>query len=364
MSIKNKQSINLGAFTSIFDDIVTSYKFLFFKGVINQLKNNEFKLEPINLDEVMIDMISFAWYPTTYFKISLGNRDQIVSILNKIQIPKNSKSNFSSLRGNIKKQISFLNMPDLLKHVPYRLLTSFYIEELRGIPDPKRNRALYEISINTFDKKKPLYKFIDDTKILIHPEWAEYIKENIALVEAWFSWNWLEYLQKNNSNVPNLSEKISPTINRKPMTKQIEFWDHLIKNFEVRCIYTNKRLTLNNYELDHYLPWSFVAHDKLWNLIPVTKDANRDKSDRLPQDSTLDGFIKLQHLALTKSKAFYEPRAWQRLTESFKFDLKIEDENLEDIDLKVLEKALINIVNPLKILAKSMGFGSYKHGKI
>ncbi len=364
MSIKNKQSINLGALTSIFDDIVTSYKFLFFKGVINQLKNNEFKLEPINLDEVMIDMISFAWYPTTYFKISLGNRDQIVSILNKIQIPKNSKSNFSSLRGNIKKQISFLNMPDLLKHVPYRLLTSFYIEELRGIPDPKRNRALYEISINTFDKKKPLYKFIDDTKILIHPEWAEYIKENIALVEAWFSWNWLQYLQKNNSNVPNLSEKISPTINRKPMTKQIEFWDHLIKNFEVRCIYTNKRLTLNNYELDHYLPWSFVAHDKLWNLIPVTKDANRDKSDRLPQDSTLDGFIKLQHLALTKSKAFYEPRAWQRLTESFKFDLKIQDENLEDIDLKVLEKALINIVNPLKILAKSMGFGSYKHGKI
>lgn len=338
MPSKTEQGINLGALTSIFDDVATSYKFLFFKGLLNQLKNNEFKPEPVSLDEVMIDMISFAWYPSTYFKISLGNRDQIVNVLNKVQIPKGSKSNFSSLRSHIKKHISFLDLPDLLKHVPYRLLTSFYIEELRGIPDPKRNRALYEISINTFDLKKPLYKFIDNTKVLVHPTWAEYLKNNIALVEAWLSWNWLQYLQKNNSNVPNLSEKISPTINRNPITKQIEFWDHIIKNFEVRCIYTNKKLTIDNYELDHYLPWSFVAHDKLWNLVPVTKDANRDKSDRLPQDSTLDAFIKLQHLALTNSKTFYEPKARQRLIESYKFDLKIENENLENIDLKELEK--------------------------
>ena len=364
MSSKTKQDINIGALTSIFDDVATSYKFLFFKGLLNQLKNNEFKSAPIDLDEVMIDMISFAWYPSTYFKISLGNRDQIVNILNKVQIPKSSKSNFLSLRSNIKKQISLLNLPDLLKHVPYRLLTSFYIEELRGIADQRRNKALYEISIKTFETKRPLYKFADDKHLMLHSDWNDYFKENITLVEAWFSWNWLQYLQKNNSNVPNLSEKISPTISRKPITKQIEFWDHIIKNFEVRCIYTNKKLTVDNYELDHYLPWSFVAHDKLWNLVPVTKDANRDKSNRLPEESTLEKFIKLQHLALTNSNAFYEPKAWQRLTESYKFDLKIENENLENIDLIELEKALKNIINPLKSLAKSMGFSSYKHGKI
>jgi len=364
MPSKTEQCINLGALTSIFDDVATSYKFLFFKGLLNQLKNNEFKSKPIDLVEVMIDMISFAWYPSTYFKISLGNRDQIVNVLNKVKIPKSSKSNFSSLRNNIKNQISYLNLPDLLKHVPYRLLTSFYIEELRGIADQKRNKALYEISIKTFETRRPLYKFIDDRHLMLHSDWVSFLKENIALVEAWFSWNWLQYLQKNNSNVPNLSEKISPAINRKPITKQIEFWDHIIKNFEVKCIYTNKKLTVDNYELDHYLPWSFVAHDKLWNLIPVTKEANRDKSDRLPQDSSLDAFIKLQHLALTNSKTFYEAKAWQRLIESYKFDLKIENENLENIDLKELEKALKNIINPLKSLAKSMGFGSYKHGKI
>ena len=364
MAIKSLQNVDIGALTSIFDDVATSYKFLFFKGLLNQVKIKEFKNETIKLEEVMIDMISFAWYPATFFKISLGNRDQIIKVLNKVQVPKNSKNNFSVLRNNIKKQILNLEIPDLLKDVPYRLLTSFYLEELRNIADAKRNKALYEISINTFDTKKPLYKFIDNTKILIHPEWLHYLSQNIALIEAWLSWNWLQYLQKNNSNVPNLSEKISPIINRKPITKQIEFWDHIIKNFDVRCIYTNKKITLDNYELDHYLPWSFVAHDKLWNLIPVTKDANRDKSDRLPQDSTLEAFIKLQHLALTKSKVFYESKAWQRLTESFKYDLKIEDDNLENIDIKDLEKAFKNIINPLKLIAKSMGFGSYNHGAI
>lgn len=364
MTDKTYSDIDLGALTSIFDDVATSYKFLFFKGLLNQLKNNEFKAEPIKLQDVMIDMISFAWYPSTFFKISLGNRDQIVKILTKVQIPKTSKNNFSSLRDNIKKQISSLEIPDILKHVPYRLLTSFYIEELRNIGDPQRNKALYEISIKTFDTKRPLYKFLDDTEILIHPKWLEYLKHNIALVEAWFSWNWLQYLQKNNSNVPNLSEKISPIINRKPIKKQIEFWNHIIKNFDVKCIYTNKKITLNNFELDHYLPWSFVAHDKLWNLIPVIKDANRDKSDRLPQDVTLKAFVKLQHLALTNSKTFYEAKAWLRLTECYKFDLKIDEESLEDISLKKLENTFKNIINPLKSIAKSMGFGSYNHGAL
>ena len=364
MTNNSKQPINVSQLASIFDDVTTSYKFLFFKGLLNQLKNNEFNSNIIDVDEVMIDMIAFAWYPSTYFMISLGKQDQINNVLKQVKISQRTKNNFPNLRKEIKNQILQLDLPDLLRLVPYRLLTAFYSDELKGLLDYQRNNALHDISIKTFETKKPLYKFIDDKHLMLHSDWIDYLKENIALVEGWFSWNWLQYLQKNNSNVPNLSEKISPTINRKPITKQTEFWGHIIKNFDVKCIYTNKKLTLDNYELDHYLPWSFVAHDKLWNLVPVTKNANRDKSDRLPQDSTLDAFIKLQHLALTNSKTFYEAKAWQRLIESYKFDLKIENENLENIDLKELEKALKNIINPLKSLAKSMGFGSYKHGKI
>ena len=34
--------------------------------------------------------------------------------------------------------------------------------------------------------------------------------------------------------------------------------------------------------LDHFVPWSYVAHDELWNLVPTTKSLNSSKSNALP----------------------------------------------------------------------------------
>ena len=34
--------------------------------------------------------------------------------------------------------------------------------------------------------------------------------------------------------------------------------------------------------MDHFVPWSFVANDELWNLIPIEKRLNSSKSNKLP----------------------------------------------------------------------------------
>jgi HNH endonuclease len=36
------------------------------------------------------------------------------------------------------------------------------------------------------------------------------------------------------------------------------------------------------FSIDHFLPWSFVAHDLLWNLTPVFGTTNSKKGDALP----------------------------------------------------------------------------------
>ncbi|MFO7585650.1 MAG: HNH endonuclease domain-containing protein [Anaerolineales bacterium] len=36
------------------------------------------------------------------------------------------------------------------------------------------------------------------------------------------------------------------------------------------------------YSLDHFLPWRYVAHDLLWNILPASKSVNSSKSDSLP----------------------------------------------------------------------------------
>jgi hypothetical protein len=52
--------------------------------------------------------------------------------------------------------------------------------------------------------------------------------------------------------------------------------------------------------IDHFIPWSFVLHDRLWNLIPTSRSINSSKSDLLPPLETyLDSFINLQYRAYT-----------------------------------------------------------------
>ena len=41
-------------------------------------------------------------------------------------------------------------------------------------------------------------------------------------------------------------------------------------------------MTKNNISIDHFVPWSYVAHDEFWNLHPTTKSINSKKSNNLP----------------------------------------------------------------------------------
>jgi len=354
--LPDNSKVPVSEFSGVFDNVTTSYKYLFFKGVLEQLKNNNFNKRTLSLESIMIDMVVHAWYPSIFFKIFLGKQDQIAKVLGSFSQPEVSTLNVSGVRKHIESEMVRNAVPNLLRHVPYRLLTCFYLNELRGISDARRCDALYKISIETFDTKKPLYKFLNKFEIEIHPEWAIYLKENINVIEGWLSWNWLSYLQKLNLNVPNLVEKLSPPAQRKSLKTQSDYWKAVISNSELTCIYSGEKLTLTNFELDHYLPWSFVAHDNIWNLIPVLADANRSKSDFLPQDKYFNKFVEFQHAGLSQIyKNSPEPK-WKKLTESFIFDLHIEESSFKDLDC--LKKVYLDTMLPLISLAKSMGFNS------
>ena len=37
-----------------------------------------------------------------------------------------------------------------------------------------------------------------------------------------------------------------------------------------------------SFDLDHFVPWSYVASDELWDLLPMDSSLNSSKSNRLP----------------------------------------------------------------------------------
>ena len=67
----------------------------------------------------------------------------------------------------------------------------------------------------------------------------------------------------------------------------------------MKCIYTGETLTVGNYAVEHFIPYSFVSHDLIWNLIPAEKSFNSSKSNKLPSlDKYFNSFFQMQKTAL------------------------------------------------------------------
>ncbi len=258
-------------FSRLLENTTNSYKYLFLKAITERVVRGE---DHINIDDLIIDMLVLAWYPNQYFKLSFGLQDQIGNVFKQQNFNYNSSISITStsfsnqLRVEIKDSIDRKKLAD---YVQYRLLTPFFSEELRGKKDQVKNSLIFDLAENEFETKLPLYRMTSDKKaIILHSSWCDFIKANTAILNNYQKFEWVSYLQKNNPNVPSIIYKTEPPIQRNSLVRQKKYWNIFIKNnTNERCIYTGKPLISINSSLDHFLPWSFVCHDRLWNLIPV-----------------------------------------------------------------------------------------------
>ncbi len=140
-----------------------------------------------------------------------------------------------------------------------------------------------------------------DNHIEINPKWIEYLENNTKMLKDYCHWNLEIYLQAKNPNVPDIPNKIVKPATRSSLTKQRTlFWDIVVNELgSVECIYTGKKLTIGNYAVEHFIPYNFVSHDLIWNLIPADKSFNSSKSDKLPPlDKYYNPFFTMQKTAI------------------------------------------------------------------
>jgi 5-methylcytosine-specific restriction endonuclease McrA len=91
------------------------------------------------------------------------------------------------------------------------------------------------------------------------------------------------YLQKHNPNVPDIPNKLIKPPRRNSLLNQRRFWNRVFDHTgPLECIYTQKKLIDGNFAVEHFVPYAFVSHDLIWNLIPADPSFNSRKNDRLP----------------------------------------------------------------------------------
>lgn len=356
-TLPQSRTLPIEPMTRIFKNTSATYKFYWFMGILDLYVKRG--MTRMNIWDIMVEMTVNAWYPVSYFRLSFGKsdslRDAIISLQEVHKLPMNINLNelrkwLHSHKNDTQVRQTLVFLP---KNVPYWFMRPWIdiadTKEIMRRSQSFENNCLYKLT-----------KDDDTIWVELNPCWLPYLKENYVILKDYAYWNLSSFLQVRNPNVPNIINKLVKAENRQALTRQRNYWDFVLEhNDGQKCIYTDKPITVGNYDLDHFIPWSFVSHNLLWNLIPADGSVNSSKSDRLPD---LDRY--LLKFASTQQKAvricLSENYRGQEILEDY-ISLGCTPQELIQMDNTTLHNCFARTFNPLSQIALNMGFELWRN---
>lgn len=286
------------------DKVVASYKMYWLLALLDEISLDNFEIE---FRTLICKMVVKAWYPLLKYKLSFGLCDNLAKVATYISDTYNLESNYDERKlfdFIYSSQDKTLNrmLKELTLNVPYRFLSPFFENKLRG--QKKVQKLIEELSKEDNECIYEIYKNNkDENCIRIKDNWCNYLKFNYKIIQGWAYYRLVCFLQKRNPNVPGIAMKLEAPKNR-DLREQTKIWKQVIEQRHITDLYTGLDFTETNYNdygvlsIDHFIPWSFVLHDQMWNLVPTFKNINSKKSDNLLQyDTYIDKFCEMQYEA-------------------------------------------------------------------
>ena len=364
MHIPESSQVNTASLARLFDNKSESYKLFWFKAILHEV---EWGRSEISFRELIERMIVDAWYMVSEYKLNLGPADTlektVLYIADKEDFLPTEKEEvlLSYLRTSEDRQLQAF-MRTLSQNVPYRLQAP-----LMQTPDSKvwYKQAVISDYINSQTGMMYTIEYNRNltSRIIITPAWMDYLRSNLGILRGWTDYNLIQYLQRRNPTVPGISNKIYPPQERN-LTTVTGYWKYMIQRQPVMDIYTGELLTTKGLSIDHFVPWSYVASDELWNLIPTVKSVNSSKSNNLP-----DWKVYFSSLAKTEYDAYCLTNEDAKAKQLFE---KCSRENLnsEDIRFRLYRPGqsrehftgqLEEIMLPVYESARNMGFREWTY---
>jgi len=367
MDFPQSEKLNIAALSRSFADMSESYKLFWFSGIMHEVKNGN---NCATIKSIIVNMIVSAWYMVSEYHLNLGPSDS----LEKLVLYAQNKSNLKS-SSKEKDIVEYINNSDdstireyinvLSINVPYRLHSPF-LDDLKGMAWKSRKNVIERInSDNSLMYSFGIWNGLD-TEIIINDDWYNYFIENITIIEGWIEYNMIVYLQKRNPCVPGISNKLYPPTERN-LENAKSLWKHisgltLLPN--IYCDDVGALITKSDISLDHFVPWSYVSHDELWNLVPTTQRLNSSKNNNLP--SWEKYFHKLCDIEYTAYKCIWSDDETKRLFLKCKKDHLNSNDVISKLYKEGISKQeyclrLEELIRPSYVAALNLGFPVWNH---
>ena len=294
LSEEYRNTLDVEGFSNMMKDPSFCYKFYWLEAIVILISEG---VHQTTFSDLIDEMIANAWYSVAEFHVHLSGvvsgevRDgleravlklQSLSGLNpnasKMEIKEAIKAHETELR-NEKKQLT--NM------VPYRALSGFFAKRDSNVNWESTVRLVDYIQ--SFDKEIARLPYVLGTspnlkkEVIFNLDWMRLIQDNTVSILGWIQYEKVKWLQNNNPEVPGLVYKLAPLDEKMRKLGNVrKLWNGIMSQNVICDVYTGEALNDISYDIDHFVPWSFVMNDELWNLMPMDSSLNSSKSNKLP----------------------------------------------------------------------------------
>lgn len=137
--------------------------------------------------------------------------------------------------------------------------------------------ALYE------DFEGVIYSFdLKDDGLVLNPAIHDFFLKYKSEIERLNYYSWAKFLEQVNSDdaLIRVIDKLELSTPRR--RDLFVYREILYKEFEEKtCFYCGRKLN-RKMHVDHFVPWSFVKDDKIWNFVLSCSSCNESKKNRVP----------------------------------------------------------------------------------
>ncbi len=250
-----------------------TYKYAFFKAILDNLFNVNDNLE-LKFNYLSDSFSKMYWNLIAKYKLPQYQNGGRVSLIEKTiyEIIDNNhlldEIDFDSLNDNMQKH---------------------YLSNTKGVISINVVGALYSdlnCNIYGFDKSKK--------KIWFSKESYEFLTKYKTALEKLNYYAWILWMENNlsiaNKEEGNLAIKLDNSTKRESL--------ELFKNSlfdsgdKLECFYCGKSISLKGCHMDHFIPWSFVKDDQIWNLVFSCSHCNESKNNKIPSYDYLNKLIR------------------------------------------------------------------------
>ena len=216
----------------------------------------------------------------SYEKIFSKFAENYWNLVNKYKLKQmsyNGKSEFSKIELIIRTAVEKYEIPE---NVGFQSLSNDDRDRITKNVITECKKCVVGALYNDFEGK--LYAFsLRGNGIFLSEDSYRFISKYMMEIEKLNYYAWARFLEKVNDDdaLIRVLEKLDMAT---PQRKDLSMYrDILFNEFqESNCFYCGKKLD-KNVHVDHFIPWTFVKNDNLWNFVFACPKCNLKKSGNL-----------------------------------------------------------------------------------